>query len=242
VKKLVMIVIAGLLLLAAGCETGEQSLEPAAPIDVTLNIQPKEPTFHENTTFSVTVTQNGALVDDAKEVRFELWKEGQEPHEMIPATRQGEGVYAVQKAFSEPGTYYVMYHVTARDFHNMKKQAFTVKGGQPQPTTGHEHGTDHHHGDEVDYHFRLDGPVDAGSPAQWSVHLNHDNQPLSGAHVQFEYWKNGEEKYPFVDAKEDKAGEYTARVTLPSPGDYTVKVHVEKGPIHDHKEFDVKGK
>ncbi|MFY0546265.1 FixH family protein [Brevibacillus sp. H7] len=239
-KKLVMIVIAGLLLLA-GCGTEEQSFEPAGPIEVALSIQPEAPTLHENATFSVTVTQNGALVDDAKEVKFELWKEGQEPHEMLPAQPQGQGVYSVQKAFAEPGTYYVMYHVTARDFHSMKKQTFTVTGGQPQPqpTAGHAHGTDHHHGDGVDYHFQPDSPVPANVSIRWSVHLAKEGQLLDKAAVQFEYWKNGEEKHQFVDAKEASAGEYRAQVTLPAPGGYTFKVHVEKGTIHDHKEFPV---
>lgn len=70
--------------------------------------------------------------------------------------------------------------------------------------------------------------------------MQKDNQALTEAAVKFEIWREGEEKHQYVDASEKQPGEYTtANATFPASGTYTVKVHVEKGEIHDHKEFSV---
>ncbi len=237
-KKLVTAAFAGLLLLA-GCGEEEQPPQLAEPIEVALNISPDTPAPQETVTFSIAVKQSGAPVPDASDVKIELWKEGQESHETIPAVHQSDGVYTVQKTLAEPGTYNAMYHVTARDFHSMNKQTFTVKGEQPKPPTeaGHSHGD--HHNDEVSYHLHPDGPVPANTSVRWSVHLQKEGTALDKATVQFEYWKNGGENPQFVDARETSPGEYAGHITLPAPGSYTLKIHVEKGAIHDHKEFAV---
>jgi hypothetical protein len=235
-KKWILAIISTLLF-ATGCESEEPSLQPPVPIEVGLNIQPAEPTAQQPVTFSVSVKQNGAPVNDADDVKLEFWKEDQEQHETIPAKKTGDGVYAAEKSFAEPGTYYVMYHVTARDFHSMAKREFAVKGDHPEGTAGHAHESGgHHHGEGVDFHFEP-ATTKVNQPTDLTVHLIKDNQPLTQATVKFEYWKNGDEKHQFIDAGEGKAGAYTAQAVLSSPGEYTVKIHVEKGDIHDHKEY-----
>jgi 5-hydroxyisourate hydrolase-like protein (transthyretin family) len=224
--------IIGTLLFATGCGSEEQSLQPPVPIEVELNIQPAEPTAEQHVTFSVTVKQNGTTVNDADEVELEFWKDGQEQHETIPTKKTGDGVYSAEKSFAEPGTYYVMYHVTARDFHSMAKREFAVKGDQPD---SHESGG-HHHGKGVDFHFEP-ATTKVNQSTKLTVHIIKDNQPLTQATVKFEYWKNGDKKHQFIDAGEGKAGEYTAQAVLSSPGEYTIKIHLEKGDIHDHKEY-----
>ncbi|MDA8351609.1 MAG: FixH family protein [Firmicutes bacterium] len=74
------------------------------------------------TPLEVTVTQGGKPVSDADDVQFEVWKKGadQKEHEQLPAKHVGQGVYQAKKTFAEPGTYQVMYHVTARGSHVMK--------------------------------------------------------------------------------------------------------------------------
>lgn len=65
-------------------------------------------------------------MDDASEVVFEWWKEGQEPHRMLPAVYQEDGLYSAKLSITEPGSYFVYYHVSARNLHTMKKIPFTV--------------------------------------------------------------------------------------------------------------------
>jgi hypothetical protein len=261
-KQYIAALAVALALMAAGCGSQEEAAPSASPVEVALALAPKEPVAGEAITFAVTVTQDGAPVNDARSVEFELWKDGQEQHEMIPAALEKDGVYTAQKTFAKPGSYYVMYHVTARDFHNMQKHPFTVRaagGGEPasQPAEhaagapdgrdsgqaadhehGGEHGANHRHTSGVDYHFQPADTLTANEAAALTVRLTKDNQPLAKAAVRFEYWRAGEERHQFVDAAETQPGVYGASVTLPASGDYTVNVHVEKDEtIHDHKEY-----
>ncbi|MBO8162875.1 MAG: FixH family protein [Brevibacillus sp.] len=145
-------ILLAVIALTAACgnqETHDQAgQEGMLPIEVSSSIVPESPQAGETVTFSVTVKHGDQAVDDAKEVRFELWREGQDEHEFVDASGKGEGVYTAEKSFSVPGTYYMMYHVTARGFHSMDKQSFTVGGeaGQSEPhqesghsEAGHKH-------------------------------------------------------------------------------------------------------
>ncbi|USG63944.1 FixH family protein [Brevibacillus ruminantium] len=264
-KRYMLTVLGSLaLLLGAGCSQQQAALSSGAPIEVALTIEPQEVLVNEAATFSIKVTQDGAAVDDAKETDFEIWKEGQEQHEKISAAHQSDGVYTAQKSFAEPGTYNVMYHVTARDFHNMQKHTFTVKAageqadGAHEENHSHEHATqpdgqstahgdgstheggEHEHGQGVEMHFQPADSIQPNQATTLTVHLLQENQALTEATVRFEIWREGEEKHAFIDTAEAKPGEYTStNATFPAAGSYSVKVHVEKGEIHDHNVFTV---
>lgn len=247
-----------LALIAAACgrDNQEVTLPSSTPVEAAFTISPQNPEPGAAITFSVKVTQNGTPVDDAKEVKFEWWKDGQEQHVTIPAALQADGVYTAQQTIDEPGSYFVYYHVTARDFHNMQKVAFTVgDAGQANRTesghTGHSQPADapasHQHGEGgdpsghqasgIDFHFMPPETIQPAQPAALTVHLMKENQILGGATVRFEYWQGDEEKHAFLDAKETQPGQYSTLAEFPSSGSYTVNVHVEKGDIHDHKSF-----
>jgi hypothetical protein len=83
---------------------------------------------------------------------------------MLPATFQNDGLYIAKQSITEPGSYFVYYHVSARDFHTMKKIPFTVTatkepsasassqdspvetiaGSQHEQSGTHDHGTTRH--------------------------------------------------------------------------------------------------
>ncbi|MBL4951531.1 FixH family protein [Neobacillus sp. YIM B02564] len=127
-----MLLIGTIMIIAAGCGTAKEknqsSQDQGMPemIDVTLKIDPEHPQPNKEVTISATVTQGKEKVDDADEVVFEVWKDGQEKHEKIKGESKGNGVYSITKSFSESGVYYAISHVTARDMHNMPKKEFTV--------------------------------------------------------------------------------------------------------------------
>jgi methionine-rich copper-binding protein CopC len=162
VKRLMCLLPCTLLLLAmTACGNDQQQTAAlsSTPVEAAFTLEPSEPKAGDTVTFSVTVTQDGKPVDDASEVKFEWWKEGQDPHTMLPATFQKDGLYIAKQPITEPGSYFVYYHVTARDFHTMKKIPFTVAGadGTPSPETpqtapnetttdnGQEQNSSHHH-------------------------------------------------------------------------------------------------
>ena len=263
-QRLALIFPFVLALFVAGCgnEQQEAAFVPSTPVEVKFALEPSEPTSGDTVTFAVTVTQEGQPVDDASEVNFEWWKEGDEEHQTVPATFQKDGLYIAKQTIGEPGSYFVYYHVTARDFHSMKRVPFTVKakGSEAESTSSdtqeHEHSADadaaqtedhghgqaaaesgHAHPSAVDMHFMPTDPIHASEEASLTVHLMHDNETLSSATVRFEYWREGEDKHHFLEASEAQAGTYEAKVSFPASGPYTVKVHVEAPDIHDHKEF-----
>lgn len=118
------------LFVATACSRAEShtmhSIDVSNPIEAEIKITPQQIKVDEAVSFSVTVKQAGEPVDDANEVKFEIWQKDQDNHEFINAEHKGSGVYATTKKFAEAGDYYVMHHVTAREFHSMKKTQFTV--------------------------------------------------------------------------------------------------------------------
>lgn len=124
-----------LTLIVAGCgnETSSdhqhhsQNMPNMVPIAVEIEMTPTPITTQNPVTITAIVTQDGEKVDDASEVMFEIWQNGQDDHEMIEGVHQGEGRYSIEKSFTEKGTYYVVAHVTARNMHNMPKKEFIVE-------------------------------------------------------------------------------------------------------------------
>ncbi|MFM1653930.1 FixH family protein [Brevibacillus sp. B_LB10_24] len=125
-KKAFMLMLSALVLLTA-CSKAE-SIQPPAPLKAELKLTPETPKAGDTVTFSVTVTQADEFVDDATDVQFEVWQKGQDQHEFLAAQRRGSGVYTADKQLPQAGTYFVMYHVTAREMHTMKQQEFAVQG------------------------------------------------------------------------------------------------------------------
>ncbi|CEH29379.1 FixH family protein [Aneurinibacillus migulanus] len=119
-----------LLLVLVGCGGERQSEERKVPekLQAQYTASPASPQAGQEITFSVAITQGEEKVNDAEAVKFEIWHEGQkEKHAMVPAKKTEDGVYSVVRAFKEPGTYYVMYHIDARGLHSMAKHKIIVK-------------------------------------------------------------------------------------------------------------------
>lgn len=116
-----------MVVLLSACAGEEEPTDPLAPIEVEFSFMPEKAKAGEITTLQVLVTQADEHVDDAGEVQFEIWQEGQEKHDMVDAENKGDGIYQFMEKFHEPGVYHVIYHVTARDMHNMKQVEIKVE-------------------------------------------------------------------------------------------------------------------
>ncbi|KKB34710.1 hypothetical protein QY96_02902 [Bacillus thermotolerans] len=96
---------------------------------------PEKISLNQETILKVQVTQGKEYVEDAKEVKFELWKENQKKNsELLLAEHQGNGIYSVNKTFDEKGTYHLQTHVTARSLHTMPTKKLVV-GELPKEET-----------------------------------------------------------------------------------------------------------
>lgn len=98
-------------------------------IEVHLQVNPTEVLRGEKVKFEAKVTYNDEDVNDAKEVMFEFWRDGddEDQHAKVTVESAGNGMYVLEQAFQEAGTYHVISHVTAKDQHSMPSADFTVK-------------------------------------------------------------------------------------------------------------------
>lgn len=123
-------ILFALTLLLAACSQSEednvQSNEIPKVVEVTININPEKAKINKEVEIQAMVTQGNEAVTDADDVKFEIWKEGEEKHEKIEATHKGDGIYAINKTFSENGIYHIIAHTNARGMHTMPKIQITV--------------------------------------------------------------------------------------------------------------------
>lgn len=162
-KKTAALIAGTFLFLAACGNEDEASSDVVSVEDVnldTLEVEldvPDHADPGEEVTFSAYVTQGDEEVDDASEVKFEIWtKDDKENSEMVEADLPGsEGVYTITYTVTEEDVYFVQPHTTARGQHVMPVKYFAV-GEAELPddveTEEWEEGdmSDHHHGDGHD--------------------------------------------------------------------------------------------
>ncbi|MCT4786938.1 FixH family protein [Exiguobacterium aestuarii] len=206
-----------------------QSMEPVeAELTVAATAEKEE-----TVPLSVKVTQDGQPVDDADEIKFEVWKNGaKEESDMIKATLTKDGVYEAETTFAEEAVYTVQVHVTARSMHTMPTTNVTV--GHPETAAEAEEDSDHHHHAGAD--ITLDPKeATAGEEQPFMVHVMIEEEMLAGADVQLEIFQDGAEKHEWVKLEEAEAGMYKGSYTFTESGAYNVQVHVTKGhDIHEH--------
>jgi hypothetical protein len=251
-KILVALILFGGIVAGCSNEKNKTQQNEETPslefIEVSIKT-PEQINLNEDIQIQAIVTQGTDQVDDASEVKFELWKVGQEEHEEIEAQHDGKGVYSITKTFSENGQYAVIAHVTARSMHTMPKKEFTV--GTPEEEVTHEdHGTkedtatghdDSHHEDDHGHHesslkfdFKQDNTFAVNKEVILNTSLTHENAPLTGAKVRYEIIPADESKKVWLDAKEEGQGIYLAPTTFKEAGTYHVQIHVNKEEIHEH--------
>lgn len=125
-----------LAILLTGCKSDSgmddmdmSSMDQAAmqPIEVEIQVSPDQPKSGETVSFQAKITQDGSYVASVKEVKFEFWKEGQMAgHEMLKVAKRGDGIFGIDKAFKDEGTYHIKVHVTAAGMHTMPQQTFAI--------------------------------------------------------------------------------------------------------------------
>ncbi|KKO55526.1 FixH family protein [Paenibacillus sp. DMB20] len=96
------------------------------PIIVDLTLSDESAAAGEKVVMKAKVTQSGSPVEDADKVEFELKREGGGMQVKVPVAHAGDGVYVLEKAFEEAGTYMVISHVTARGQHSMPMKELKV--------------------------------------------------------------------------------------------------------------------
>lgn len=108
----------------------------------------------------------------------------------------------------------------------------------PQEET--KNGENEHHSHSEDIVMMLVKPVELQTlelETEIEVNITNSDHPLTDGNVGFEYWQEGDTKHQFIDATETDSGHYSALIPFQQPGEYILKLHLEKDEIHEHKEW-----
>lgn len=133
-KKLLisLAVLAGVL---AGCNNANPSKtddstshNEGSTVEVKVDIQtPKKVQPGKDVDLIAHITQGGKAVNDADEVKFEVWESGKRDQaKMAEGKLDKNGLYIATTKFAHAGVYYMYAHTTARGLHTMPKQKIIV--------------------------------------------------------------------------------------------------------------------
>jgi len=254
-KKIAFLMSILLVVVLGACGNDEgngQNQEVPEFLEVEINLPAENLEVGAEINLEAYVSQGGEAVEDADEVKFEVLKQGDAESEMLEGEHQGEGIYTAKKKFDAEGVYAVTAHVTARDMHNMTKKELIVGNpsesadsedegsGDHQDTSEGEadsHGHEHEQVVVVDLQSGLDMIVN--EETELSVLIKEKGNPLTGAKISFEIWKEGQEQHEFIDATEDGEGTYHATKTFDTTGTHLINVHINPDRLHEHQLFSV---
>jgi hypothetical protein len=259
-KKIALLMAVLLVAVLGACGNAgenEQNQEVPEFLEVEIKLPEENLEVGAEINLEAYVSQGGEGVEDADEVKFEVLKQGDSESEMLEGEHQGEGIYTAKKKFEAEGVYAVTAHVTARDMHNMPKKELIVgnpsesAGSEDQETDSHEdsHDTNSHeddsdshgHGHEGDVVVDLQSGLDmvVNEDTELSVLIKEKGNPLTGAKIRFEIWKEGQEQHEFLDAAEAGNGIYHATKTFETTGTHLINVHINTDSLHEHQLFSV---
>lgn len=134
-KWLLFVILAMTICLVCACNKESEENNSLDPVwlEVEPAVHPEHPKANEKVTLKAVVTYGDKKVDDANDVKFEIWRAKDEKHKTVKPKNAGDGVYQYETSFDREGTYYFIAHVTAENMHNMPKTEFVVgKASDPE--------------------------------------------------------------------------------------------------------------
>ncbi|ASV68405.1 hypothetical protein CKF48_14490 [Cytobacillus kochii] len=223
----------------ANSSGGEGSV-PAA-IDASISI-PSQIKRNEEVRLEVTVTQGDESVEDADEVKFELWEDGKKDNgELIEAEHENDGKYVASYTFEKDAIYHIQSHVTARSMHTMPKVKVAVGSAEIDNEEENQGHSAHEHDGNVAIHISPTADIKTNEETPFDIHITKEEQGLEEANVRLEIVQSiDDHQVAWVDAVEETSGMYTAAHAFTDNGTYKIVVHVENDEgLHEHSEFEV---
>ncbi|WP_163970414.1 FixH family protein [Oceanobacillus halotolerans] len=194
----------------------------------------------ETVELKAVVTYGGELVEDADEVEFEYWEQGNEDDStMVESTNNEDGTYTAEVTFDRDGVYEMYAHTTAKDMHTMPIKEITIGDGTTEQEAAHDNADEQELTEGFSMHFVEPETIEVGEEVDLVVHLKWDEEALENADVRYEVIQgDNTEQTEWADASETDAGEYTATHAFEQADTYTVTVHVEnEDGLHEHDSY-----
>jgi hypothetical protein len=258
VKKILSsMLLTSLMFFSVACGESESDSGPTNVSDINLDpleaelIIPETAEPQETVTLQTKVTQGEEIVDDASEVIFEVWIDGEKSDsDMIEADLPGvDGLYEVTYEFTEEALYKVQPHVTARGSHVMPvgdvivgdvevEEEIHEANSNEQTHDEGENSVSHDHLDEsLTLDWKTMDSVSVNEEVTLSVEIQWNDDPWVQGDVRFEIWKHGDEIRQWIDGEEVEDGHYESLHLFSDEGDYHVMVHLEDDEIHEHVQY-----
>ena len=116
--------------LVVGCneevDTNKEGSYIPQIVEVAILTEEKLP-VGEKIKLAAQVKQGDEYVEDAEEVKFEVWESGlREDGVMLDGLLTNDGIYEAEFTFNHDGVYYMFAHTTARGMHVMPKKELIV--------------------------------------------------------------------------------------------------------------------
>ena len=116
--------------LVAGCtdeiDNNKEGSDIPQIVEVTILTEDKLP-VGEKVKLAAQVKQGDEYVEDAEEVKLEVWESGlREDGVMLDGVLTKDGIYEVEYNFNHDGVYYIFAHTTARGMHVMPKKELII--------------------------------------------------------------------------------------------------------------------
>lgn len=238
-KRITILVVMALLLLLAACVNEESGEEELATLEVEF-IVPETAEPGETVQLEAIVSYGDEMVEDADEVMFEYWVQGNETDSTnVEGIHKSNGSYTAEVEFAEDGIYELYAHTTARGLHTMPLKSIAVGDAEEAVHQDEEH-VEHEHSDGFQLHFSNPENIQAGDDTDLIVHLQLEGEELENANVRFEILPEQGEHIAWVDANETKPGEYAAVHEFSEAGTYSIVIHVEDdADLHEHEEYTI---
>ncbi|UQZ81212.1 hypothetical protein SK3146_00368 [Paenibacillus konkukensis] len=123
-RAIILLVFAGLWIIATACSSGQQGQDPAK-IKVELSTDPV--TVQAGQKVKLTATIAGLVKEEGANVQIDIRKSD---NSLLPDTKDaqtvGNGQYSAEKIFDKPGTYSIYIHLYQGDLHITKKKELEV--------------------------------------------------------------------------------------------------------------------
>jgi hypothetical protein len=164
-----------------------------------VEVIPENPSPSSEVTFRAIATKDGKKIDGAASVKFEVWIDGEEEHNMLKATYINDGTYEVSTSFAEEGSYHLIYHINDIDgIHHMDQLDFTV--GEKSEHSNHN---DEHIGHGGQAHLVISNmeltPL-INEKAIVKSHVAINGKALTDAYIKFEVVNKSSGETQFIIA------------------------------------------
>lgn len=240
-SKIGIALLVGMLGLLGAC--GEDESEPITEAPEVFQLE-ADLTVTESAEVDGTIAMKAVVkqgeekIDEADEVVYEVWEEGQKDHsEMIESVNEGEGIYTAETSFDRDGLFHIQVHVTANAQHTMPLTEVMVGDGG-------EYIEEQVQTEGFSMHFMEPEEIAVGEEIDFIVHVQMDKEALEAANVRYEIWDDSTEAaHDWIDASEETPGEYATLHTFEEAGIYILQIHVENDDgLHEHEEYEIEVK